>query len=282
METDQQQAQVATASSQPAATSQQSQAQPESTPSAPPPSNSTGATQQAESSSTAVASSATASRPPTAPAAPASPPLPTRHTPQAPGPRAARFQKVLDDSLKHTLGKVTWENFASCYPTVAERAPATLKAAQRQMVDRLAMLCKKEFDSILTSRNVVNKLNELEGLVSEAELRRDEAGLPDQNNIPTPPHLLPASAILAAHLQPHLVASQSQLNARLQTTQSHNARLWTEIQQQRAELSSLTSLLEKLVKDLEEAGGMLDDAGVQTEIAKETREVESEMMMDTT
>ena len=149
METDQQQAQVATASSQPAATSQQSQAQPESTPSAPPPSNSTGATQQAESSSTAVASSATASRPPTAPAAPASPPLPTRHTPQAPGPRAARFQKVLDDSLKHTLGKVTWENFASCYPTVAERAPATLKAAQRQMVDRLAMLCKVCFqDSV--------------------------------------------------------------------------------------------------------------------------------------
>lgn len=93
---------------------------------------------------------------------------------------------------------------------------------------------------------------------------------------------MPAPAILAAHLQPHLVASQSQLNARLQTTQSHNARLWTEIQQQRAELSSLTSLLEKLVKDLEEAGGMLDDAGVQTDIAKETREVENEMMMDTT
>jgi hypothetical protein len=45
---------------------------------------------------------------------------------------------------------------------------------------------QKEFDSILTSRNVVNKLNELEGLVSEAELRRDEAGLPDQDNMPTP------------------------------------------------------------------------------------------------
>ncbi|KAK8034763.1 hypothetical protein PG993_009758 [Apiospora rasikravindrae] len=270
MESDQQQEQAATATPQSNATSQQSQAQAEPT------SASTGATQQTE--STSASSSAQAQRPATAPA---SPPLPTRHTPQAPGPRAARFQKVLDDSLKHTLGKVTWDNFASCYPTVADRAPATLKAAQRQMVDRLTMLCKKEFDSILTSRNVVNKLNELEGLVSEAELRRDEAGLPDQNNIPTPPHLLPASDILAAHLQPHLVASQSQLNARLQTTQSHNARLWADIQQQRAELSSLTGLLEKLVKDLEEAGGMLDEAGVQTEIAKETREVESEMMMDT-
>ncbi|KAK8058964.1 hypothetical protein PG994_009412 [Apiospora phragmitis] len=272
MEADQQQEQVATTTPQPTATSQQSQAQPESA------STSNGATQQTDSVSTAATSSTQAQRPTTAPA---SPPLPTRHTPQAPGPRAARFQKVLDDSLKHTLGKVTWDNFASCYPTIAERAPATLKAAQRQMVDRLTMLCKKEFDSILTSRNVVNKLNELEGLVSEAELRRDEAGRSDQNNTPTPPHLLPASAILAAHLQPHLVASQSQLNARLQTTQSHNARLWADIQQQRAELSSLTGLLEKLVKDLEEAGGMLDDAGVQTEIARETREVESEIAMDT-
>ena len=36
---------------------------------------------------------------------------------------------------------------------------------------------QKEFDSVLQSRNVVAKLNELEGLVSEAERRRDDAGV---------------------------------------------------------------------------------------------------------
>lgn len=39
------------------------------------------------------------------------------------------------------------------------------------------MRLQKEFDSVLQSRNVVAKLNELESLVSEAEQRRDEAGV---------------------------------------------------------------------------------------------------------
>lgn len=118
--------------------------------------------------------------------APASPPLPSKHTAVAPGPRAARFQKVLDDSLTHTLGKISWENFASCFPTIAAQAPGTLKAVQKQMVDRLGALCRKEFDSILQHRNVVAKLNELESLVSQAEQRRDEAGLVDAQDVPVP------------------------------------------------------------------------------------------------
>ena len=73
---------------------------------------------------------------------PDSPPLPTRHTAQAPGPRASRFQDVLDRSLAHTLAKIGWDNFAACYPTIAARAPATLRAVQKQMVDRLGALCK--------------------------------------------------------------------------------------------------------------------------------------------
>ncbi|KAK6068828.1 spindle pole protein [Seiridium cupressi] len=119
-------------------------------------------------------------------AAPASPPLPAKHTPVAPGPRAARFQKVLDDSLSHTLGKISWENFASCFPTIAAQAPGTLRAVQRQMVDRLGSLCRKEFESIVQNRNVVAKLNELESLVSQAEQRRDEAGLADADEAPVP------------------------------------------------------------------------------------------------
>lgn len=71
-----------------------------------------------------------------------SPPLPTRHTPLTPGPRASRFQQVLDSSLSHTLGKISWDNFAACYPTIAAHAPAVLRAVQKQMVDRLTALCK--------------------------------------------------------------------------------------------------------------------------------------------
>lgn len=73
---------------------------------------------------------------------PASPPLPARHTALTPGPRASRFQTTLDSALSHTLAKISWDNFAACYPHIATNAPATLRAVQSQMVDRLRSLCK--------------------------------------------------------------------------------------------------------------------------------------------
>lgn len=76
---------------------------------------------------------------------PASPPLPARHVQVTPGPRAAGFQNLLDKSLESTLKKVSWENFAACYPTIAAQAPATLKAVQKQMVERLGTLCRVSF-----------------------------------------------------------------------------------------------------------------------------------------
>ncbi|KAI1106919.1 Nnf1-domain-containing protein [Jackrogersella minutella] len=207
-------------------------------------------------------------------AAPQSPPLPARHTPLAPGPRASRFQQVLDSSLSHTLGKISWDNFAACYPVVAERSPAVLRAVQKQMVDRLGALCQKEFESVLQSRNVVAKLNELESLVSEAERRRDDAGVVGVE-ASIPPHMLPADQILAAHLAPHLAQQQSQLNAKLQTVQAHNAKLFNDIQTQRAEMQSLMALLQKVFEDIDAANGQID--GVADDLAKETRMVEAEM-----
>ncbi|KAI1478987.1 hypothetical protein K445DRAFT_315649 [Daldinia sp. EC12] len=207
-------------------------------------------------------------------AAAASPPLPARHTALTPGPRASRFQEVLDSSLSHTLSKISWDNFAACYPTIAAQAPAVLRAVQKQMVDRLGALCKKEFDSVLQSRNVVAKLNELESLVSEAERRRDEAGVVG-SEAPIPPHMLPPDQILAAHLAPHLAQQQSQLNAKLQTVQAHNAKLFSDIQKQRAEMQSLMALLQKVFEDIDGANSQMDD--VVDDLAKETRTVETEM-----
>ncbi|KAI1247842.1 hypothetical protein MGN70_011735 [Eutypa lata] len=209
---------------------------------------------------------------------PNSPPLPTRHTAQAPGPRASRFQDVLDSTLAHTLAKISWDNFAACYPTIAAQSkPGMLRAVQRQMVERLGALCKKEFGSILEARNVVARLNELETLVLEAERRRDEAGMAGQEEPPTPPHVLPPDAILAAHLAPHLAQQQSQLNARLQTTQAHNARLFADIRRQRAEVESLVALLQKVLDDVDAANAVLEDGGVAEDLAGETRAVEGEM-----
>lgn len=235
----------------------------------------------------------------TEPGAPASPPLPGRHTAATPGPRAQRFQEMFGLALNHTLTKISPDNFASCYPTVAAQAPGVLGQVQRAMVDRFADLCNQEFGRVQARYSVVPKLNELEALVSDAERRRraqasaaarrkgkgkgkeraaGEQGDDDDESArkPTPPHLLPADAILAAHLAPHLASQQSQMNAKLQNTQAANVALWGEIQRQRAEVDELLGALERALADVDGAAALLDEVPAE-ELARESRTVEAEM-----
>ncbi|KAH6849983.1 Nnf1-domain-containing protein [Chaetomium sp. MPI-CAGE-AT-0009] len=207
--------------------------------------------------------------PPPAPAL-APPPPP----PPAPGPRAARLQALFASTAKHTLDKISKENFGACFPTMSQRAPGTLEFVQRQMVERLGGLWNKEFETIMANRQVVARLNELEDLVGDATRRRMEAD--DPSSPPVPPHTLPATTILQAHLAPHLASHQSQLNAKLQNTQAANARLWDEIRAQRAEMEALLATVEKAVRDTDGANGLLGGA-VADELAAETRAAEADV-----
>ncbi|CAI6092092.1 unnamed protein product [Clonostachys chloroleuca] len=197
-----------------------------------------------------------------------------------PGPRATRLRALYGQALQHTLGKLAWENFAACYPTISSRSQGVLRQVQGQMVGKLGEKCQvnlthllhpKEFDNIIVSRQVVPKLNELESLIADASKRRAESddSVPD----PTPPHLLPPDRILSAHLTPALIAHQSQLNARLQTTQSQNALLHEEILRQQGEVEELMAQLDALVADVKGANGAL--AEVADMLAAESREAEA-------
>ncbi|KAL7934819.1 Nnf1 domain-containing protein [Trichoderma chlorosporum] len=138
------------------------------------------------------------------------------------------------------------------------------------MVEKLGEKCEKEFESIMAARQVVPKLNDLETLISEATHRRISA--PPDAPKPTPPHLLPAKDILAAHLAPSLASHQSVLNARLQTAQSHNAILHEQIKGQRAEIEKLIGSLEAAVGDVKSANAALEP--VVGQLAREAREAE--------
>ncbi|CAG9972264.1 unnamed protein product [Clonostachys byssicola] len=204
-------------------------------------------------------------------ATPTPAPAPDVNENVAPGPRATRLRALYGQALQHTLGKLAWENFAACYPTISSRSEGVLRQVQGQMVGKLGEKCQKEFDNIIVSRQVVPKLNELESLIADASKRRAESddSVPD----PTPPHLLPPSRILSAHLTPALIAHQSQLNARLQTTQSQNALLHEEILRQQGEVEELMSQLDALVADVKGANGALSE--VADLLAAESREAEA-------
>lgn len=213
---------------------------------------------------------------------------------------------MFDLALSRTLTRISPDNFASCYPTIAAQAPHILRQVQRAMVDRFAELCAQGFAEALARYGVVAKLNELEGLVSDAERRRraagraaaaaaaadrkgkgEEGGGMDVDGEgedgrrrkagpPTPPHMLPAEAILAAHLAPHLASQQGQMNARLQNTQAANVALWDEIQKQRAEAEELLGALERALADVDGAAALMDGVPAE-ELARESRAVEAEM-----
>ncbi|KAK3302380.1 Nnf1-domain-containing protein [Chaetomium strumarium] len=202
------------------------------------------------------------------------PPPQDTAAPITPGPRAARLQALFASTAKHTLDKINRDNFAACFPTIAARAPGTLEFVQRQMVERLGGLWNREFETIMSNRQVVARLNELEGLVGDAARRRLEAG--DGAAPPVAPHTLPAETILSAHLNPHLAHQRSQLNAKLQNTQASNAKLWEEIQAQRSEMEALLAGVEKILRDMDGANVLLGE--VVEELAEETRGAERDVM----
>ncbi|KAL2156376.1 hypothetical protein VTH82DRAFT_1121 [Thermothelomyces myriococcoides] len=193
--------------------------------------------------------------------------------PPTPGPRAARLQALFAAAAKHTLDKINKDNFGACFPTISQKAPGTLEFVQRQMVERLGSLWNKEFETIMANRQVVERLNELEALVSDAARRRREAE--DPNKPPVAPHTLPAETILSAHLHPHLTSYRTDLRARLEETQTANARLWDEIQAQRAEMEALVAGVEKALRDLDGANDLL--GGLVDELAAETRAADADV-----
>lgn len=74
--------------------------------------------------------------PPAPEAAEQPPPPPT------PGPRATAFLKLYDNALSHTLRAISYESFAACFPSIAEAAPASLKAMHQGLVGRLERFAK--------------------------------------------------------------------------------------------------------------------------------------------
>ncbi|PQE03039.1 MIND kinetochore complex component Nnf1 protein [Rutstroemia sp. NJR-2017a BVV2] len=185
------------------------------------------------------------------PSPPPAPPIPL-----TPGPRARRLTKIYQDSITSSLRSISYPAFSSCFPTIAANAPDALKAVHAQMVQRLERFALDEFAQIMEERRVVLRLNEWESVLESARRRRargvdgEEGG---EKGGEVAPHTLPAPAIISAHLAPIYATQQSQLNAKLQTTQSQNAILAEEIKKQREEIERLLRSVEGVVEDLDRA-----------------------------
>lgn len=69
-------------------------------------------------------------------------PAPLRPSSLVPGAKATRLQSIYAQALGGTLKKLSWANFAGCYPTIAKRADGVLRKLQEQMANQLQGRCE--------------------------------------------------------------------------------------------------------------------------------------------
>jgi len=58
------------------------------------------------------------------------------------GDRVKLLHKLFDGALTSTLGKVSYSNFAACFPTTAQYKPDNLKRLHQQFVAGLGAQCR--------------------------------------------------------------------------------------------------------------------------------------------
>ncbi|RAK80441.1 Nnf1-domain-containing protein [Aspergillus fijiensis CBS 313.89] len=198
------------------------------------------------------------------------PPAPVASTP---GPRVAKLQEIFDKALARTLRANSYANFSSCFPTPAKHVPASLESVWRQLNAKLEESAKAEFEDILTERDAVRQLNELDRLVGEAKYRKDH-GVGQET---VAPHTLPPDELFRSHLLPYMRETQSSLNHKIESVQDENSELAQRVQAQRREIQDLLLGLESVVADLEVAAAAATQFGSDNNLRQEAAEMDEEI-----
>lgn len=97
-----------------------------------------------------------------------------QETPHVEKIRYLRLNQVFDRALKQSLVKFQdWDIFSSSFPTYSKTKDGTthLVNAQKQVSDFFTGLSHKEFEALLADRQVKEKLDELDELIGEANVR---------------------------------------------------------------------------------------------------------------
>ncbi|PWY86351.1 MIND kinetochore complex component Nnf1 [Aspergillus sclerotioniger CBS 115572] len=205
---------------------------------------------------------------------PASPsPPPPAPVALTPGPRAAKLQEIFDKALVRTLRANSYANFSGCFPTPAKHVPASLESVWRQLNAKLEESAKAEFEDILSERDAVRQLNELDRLVGEARYRKERG----EGEESVAPHTLSPEELYRAHLLPCLMETQSDLDAKIESVQTENVELAGKVQAQRLEIESLLSGLEAVVADLEGAAAAATQFTSENQLRQEAAQMDGEV-----
>lgn len=200
------------------------------------------------------------------PSPPPRPPLPS-----TPGPRATALQKLYSEATTHLIKTLSYANFSSCFPTPSHHVPASLALLHSQFTSKLQTSMLQEFDAILSDRNVVTSLNELDALIEDARKRRGQGGAGEGKQ---PSHTLPARTLYLSHLAPTLREFEEGMERRERELGEENRNLMERIEGQRRDIERLVGGLERVVGDLQ---GSVEVLGTGEEWRDGNREVDEVM-----
>ncbi|OJD11793.1 hypothetical protein AJ78_07506 [Emergomyces pasteurianus Ep9510] len=207
------------------------------------------------------------------PSSPSPSPPPPAPVPLTPGPRATRLQQVFSEALLRTIRANSYANFSACFPTPAKHVPHSLESLWRQLNAKLEESARAEFDDVLREREVIKGLNELDRLVGEARLRRENG----EGEAGVPPHTLGANELYQAHLAPYLAEAQASLNTKLETVQKENGQLSEKVESQRREIEQLLCGLEAVISDVEGAAAATAEFDPNHSLRQEAQEMDDEI-----
>lgn len=167
--------------------------------------------------------------------------------------RYLRLKQVFNKALNQSISKLeSWEKVSSCFPRYSNTrdGSSNLVTCQRQVIEFWTELCKREFDEILVERNVKEKLDELDDLVSEAKERlrlSNQRG--DIMKDSTPIDELSSEKLIQGNLYKERIIATQQLDDRLANIKEINVNMQQELNELVTELDNeqveLTKLYDK-------------------------------------
>lgn len=169
--------------------------------------------------------------------------------------RYLRLNQVFNKALTQSISKLeSWEKVSSCFPDYADtrEGASNLINCQRQVIEFWTELCKREFEEILVERDVKEKLDQLDELISEAKRRlRDSASDGPKERDGTPIDELSSEELVKCNLYEERIRANNQLDQRIATMKKLNDGLEQELNELETSLSKeqleLTKLYEKWV-----------------------------------
>lgn len=163
------------------------------------------------------------------------------------GLRASKLREAMTRALANTQKKWSYDRVASCFPAVVESNPDSFKHAHAQVEEFLRKAVMEEYENILISRDVVRKLNDLDGIIAEAQHREQVKKRARNAYVP---NLEPQQAMRAA-LLPVKQRELERLQQELAALERENAELTRDITLDEDKMKIQKDSIDQTIAELE-------------------------------